>query len=154
MGCYFDGDGQYTEQYVALADVLVPAFGATGTLEGEILRAIGKLYYELYNNGMGNNVSGPYYFLKSLQLHGVNEAIEPFEPYVSGSIPAQSEFPKLYESAEAMVDRVMECVIRMTADNAPPTEFSGDMFDWEVPAVNHRDAFFYSDEEYDNSFFR
>ena len=39
----------------------------------------------------------------------------------------------------------------MTADNAT-TEFSGDMFDWEIRTEDHRDDFFYSDHEYDDLF--
>lgn len=43
---------------------LVPSSGACDTVEGELLRAVSKIYYDAYNNDGGNNMSGPLRYLK------------------------------------------------------------------------------------------
>lgn len=61
---YWNHNGLQQEAYNALNGKLVPAQGNCETLEGEFLRAISKIYYDAYNNGGGNNVSGPLRFLQ------------------------------------------------------------------------------------------
>jgi hypothetical protein len=43
---------------------LVPGSGMCDTIEGEMLRAISKIYYDYYNNGFGNFWDKPLAFLK------------------------------------------------------------------------------------------
>lgn len=44
---------------------LVPGYGKSDTLFGEMLRAGERLYYDFYNNGLLNNTSGAVNFLMS-----------------------------------------------------------------------------------------
>jgi hypothetical protein len=59
---YWNGNGKYQEQYDSLSR-LVPAKGFASTVEGEMLRAASRLYYDYYNNGFCNNTSYAYRFL-------------------------------------------------------------------------------------------
>lgn len=49
--------------YNELYDSLVPSHGSAETLAGEVIRAATKLYYDYYNNGLCNNVTGAVDFL-------------------------------------------------------------------------------------------
>lgn len=42
-------------QYKVLYERLVPESGKCETLEGELLRAVSRIYYDYTNNGFGNN---------------------------------------------------------------------------------------------------
>ena len=51
---YWNDDGKYQKAYNKLWKKLVPARGEAETVRGELLRAASKLYYDLFNNGLGN----------------------------------------------------------------------------------------------------
>lgn len=57
----------------------VPMSGNTEYVESEALRAIGRLYYDFYNNGWCNNMSQAvsflrgYFFLDKIQLSNLSE---------------------------------------------------------------------------------
>jgi hypothetical protein len=53
-----------TTDFDKLWDTLVPRSGHCDTYAGELIRAAGRLQYDFYNNGMGNNTSGCVNFLK------------------------------------------------------------------------------------------
>lgn len=55
--CYFDKKGKYQNIYNKLHKELVPFKNSADTVQGELIRAIGKLYYEYCNNGNCNAVS-------------------------------------------------------------------------------------------------
>lgn len=59
---YWNNQGRYQAQYNELVK-LMPFFGPAETLAGELIRAVSKLGYDFYNNGMGNNTSGAVNFL-------------------------------------------------------------------------------------------
>jgi hypothetical protein len=65
---YWSGNGKHQEWYDLNFSQLVPASGETGTVEGELIRASAKLYYDYYNNGMCNNTSGPANFLTEYDI--------------------------------------------------------------------------------------
>ena len=58
---YWNNNGLYQEFYET--NRLVPSSGKAGTIEGEMIRSAGRLYYDYYNNGMCNNTSGAANFL-------------------------------------------------------------------------------------------
>ena len=60
---YWNSNGMYQADYEVLANKLLPSKGKADTIEGEMLRAATKLYYDYWNNGMCNNTSGPAKFL-------------------------------------------------------------------------------------------
>lgn len=51
MSLYADGLGQYQHEYDVLYQSLVPKSGRADTLQGELVRLIGKLAQEYYRNG-------------------------------------------------------------------------------------------------------
>lgn len=51
---YWNHHGAYQEQYEQLAEKLIPIKGAADTVHGELIRGIGRLFYEYCNNGNGN----------------------------------------------------------------------------------------------------
>lgn len=60
---YWHSNGMYQADYEVLAQKLLLGKSNAGTIEGEMLRAVTKLYYDYWNNGMCNNTSGPAKFL-------------------------------------------------------------------------------------------
>ena len=51
---YWDGTGKYQKEYDRLWKELVPSSGEAETEEGELIRAVGRLFYEYCNNGNCN----------------------------------------------------------------------------------------------------
>jgi len=51
---YWNNNGKYQALYDALRPELVPAEGHAPTHAGEVLRCIGAMYHDHYNNGGGN----------------------------------------------------------------------------------------------------
>lgn len=60
---YWNSKGPEQATYNRLYDALVPESGDCATVEGELLRAISKVYYDNYNNGLGNDMRGPVAFI-------------------------------------------------------------------------------------------
>jgi hypothetical protein len=56
--------GKYQKQWDVLYDKLVPAWGKAPSVAGEVVRALSSLNHEAYNNGFGNDMTGPYFFLE------------------------------------------------------------------------------------------
>ena len=84
---------------------LVPVSGPCATLEGEFLRAAGKLGYEAYNNGCSNNVSSGLIFLKKHFPGFRDEWWTKLGPYVTGQ---GGQLPQaVYECCEEIVDAVV-----------------------------------------------
>ena len=54
MALYADGSGQYQSEYDALWQSLVPKSGRAATLQGELVRLIGRLASEYCRNGNMN----------------------------------------------------------------------------------------------------
>lgn len=50
-GTYWDRTGQFEADYEKFWDELVPEDGKCATVQGELLRAAGRLYYRWYNDG-------------------------------------------------------------------------------------------------------
>lgn len=51
---YWNETGAYNKEYDILYKQLVPAVGEADTVNGELLRASSRLYYEYFNNGNMN----------------------------------------------------------------------------------------------------
>lgn len=61
---YWNKNGLFQTDYDKYFDLLVPRSGNCATIEGELLRAANRLYYDGYNNGFCNNTSGAVNLLK------------------------------------------------------------------------------------------
>ena len=57
---YWDNTGYYQDIYDRLYDNLVPSNGDADTIHGELIRCIGRLYYDFCNNGNINAVDTEY----------------------------------------------------------------------------------------------
>jgi hypothetical protein len=53
---YWNSNGAYQEEYDRLWNELVPASGPCPTINGELVRAAGRLFYEFCNNGNCNAI--------------------------------------------------------------------------------------------------
>jgi len=104
MGRYWDNEGPHQETYDRLSGKLVPLCGNSGTLEGEFLRAAGKLCHEFYNNGGGNNVSGALRFLRDRYPNFDFAWWDTLAPYVTGRGGRAPQ--SVYDACEAIVDDV------------------------------------------------
>ncbi len=54
---YWDGNGAYQKEYDQLNRALVPDMGEANTINGEMIRIIGRLTYDFCNNGNCNVIS-------------------------------------------------------------------------------------------------
>lgn len=112
-------------------EALVPSEGNCENLAGEMIRAAGRLRYDFYNNGMGNNTSGA---LKFLREKGAidKELFEYVLPYTTGRVYTGNYTNDLFHYA---IDRIVEMTTKMVALN--PTlmtiENTEDMFDYSDP---------------------
>lgn len=134
---YWNGNGLYQREYEQMMEDLVPASGKCDTLAGEMIRAVSRLGYDFYNNGMGNNTSGALNFLDS-QGVGDRETLATIYGYTRGRIYNGSyDGDSLQEAIERLIDRTVGMIVRnpqlMTVEN---TE---DMFDYEEPEQNFCD---------------
>ena len=112
----------YFEQFV-------PASGNCATFAGEMVRAVSKLRYDFYNNGMGNNTSGAVNFLFAKDLIS-RELYDEIYPWTRGKIVYSCEGP-LQVAIEKMTDTVCDNLdMNLVHFNVPNSE---DMFDYEDP---------------------
>lgn len=127
---YWHGKGKYP-QHQALSDALMPFMGKAATLEGELIRASSKIYWDLYNNGNGNNVSGAWNYLNNwnnttAMRKDVSNALAAVSDYRCGGVVVSGRDLALYEAVETLVDAVIEFVLANAGDYTPNTE---DMLD-------------------------
>ena len=54
---YWNGEGQYQDLFHKYWKNLVPESGRADTAEGNAMRAIAKINYDIFNNGAGNIVN-------------------------------------------------------------------------------------------------
>jgi hypothetical protein len=149
---YWNNNGTYQAQYDKLCNELIPSFGECTTEEGEYLRAITKIYYDAYNNGFGNNTSGPYNFLvqKFGILSKLPEFVELAEAVNSNHYISEYEFDKIEPILNKAVDIVIEYILNR---NGEYTRNTYDMYDFADSdrGFDVGDEYEYEDEyeEYD-----
>lgn len=71
MNSYWNNTGKHQLLYDSLSKALVPTEGYADTEAGEMLRLVGNVYYDIYNNGGANldgsrfkDLSGLIYYLE------------------------------------------------------------------------------------------
>ena len=147
VGKYWSGDNTH---YQDVWDQLVPANGPASTLEGELLRAASRLYYDWYNNGFGNNTSGAANFLAQNCKGGLPllTALRTINPYIRGNNQfADDDSKNIERSLEIIVDTVMAQITRAGGRYQPNTV--GDLFDLQDPDDPWADEDDWEEEEYD-----
>ena len=110
---------------------LVPREGNANTVAGEMIRAAGRLRYDFYNNGMGNNTSGALKFLREKSAID-KELFEYVLPYTTGRVYTGNYNNDLFHIA---IDRIVEMTTKMVTYNPQlmTMENTEDMFDYEDP---------------------
>jgi hypothetical protein len=141
---YWNHQGKYQAQYDELVK-LMPAMGKSDTVAGELIRAVSKLGYDFYNNGMGNNTSG------ALNFIGQYPILEPkyfstIYEYTRGRLYEGSyDGDALQVAIEHLVDVTIEFITHnpqvMTMPNAV------DMHDLSEPDEYFDDDDYYDEEE-------
>ena len=122
--------------FVRIWEELVPREGNAATVAGEMVRAAGRLRYDFYNNGMGNNTSGA---LKFLREKGAidKELFEYVLPYTTGRLYKGNYENDLFHIA---IDRIVEMTTKMVAYNPVL-----------MTMENTEDMLDYSDEDLDET---
>lgn len=115
---------------------LVPREGNADTVAGEMIRAAGRLRYDFYNNGMGNNTSGALKFLREKSAID-QELFEYVLPYTTGRLYKGNYENDLFHIA---IDRIVEMTTKMVAYNPVL-----------MTMENTEDMLDYSDEDLDES---
>ena len=119
---YWNGQAKYADLHSKLWDELVPGQGEAESVKGELVRCVGRLVYEYYNNGNCNAVEGgtitEYYqdMLDFIDRYTDNVDIDGFEKVMCESeYGYESNFSYNREEAYTQfVDSVMEEVKEMT----------------------------------------
>ena len=115
---------------------LVPREGNAATVAGEMIRAAGRLRYDFYNNGMGNNTSGALKFLREKSAID-KELFDYVLPYTTGRLYQGDYDGDFFHVA---IDRIVEMTTKMVTFN--PQLMTMD---------NNEDIFDYSDEDLDET---
>ena len=128
---YWNQSGKYQAEYDALYDTLIPSMGNASTLEGELLRAISKIYYDAYNNGYGNNLSGAYNFLVKhaygilpMNFCKIKELVN--GPYIGNGIEYNESLIILEDTVNAIIEHVI-------SKNGNYTMSDVDIYDLQQP---------------------
>jgi len=119
------------ETFIKLSDELVPDRGKCDTLAGEVLRAAGRLQYDFYNNGMGNNTSGALLFLDH---HGVIKSrdFRSVYPFTRGRLyEGDYNGDDFHKSIDSIVESATQFVLAYPSTRNLDNE--EDMFDYEEP---------------------
>jgi len=112
---YSDGKGRHNDEYKDLWNRLVPASGQADTVQGEVVRAIGRLASECYRNGNINWDAGFEMFVDFLKAQICDATV--FDPDTLDSLSedfemirdtGRSEPDMNYEDGEDVYDRVVE----------------------------------------------
>jgi hypothetical protein len=143
---YWDNTGKFQAEYDELVK-LMPAAGKCDTLAGEMIRAVSRLGYDFYNNGMGNNTSGAANYLRAKMA--IDESTySVIYPYTTGRVyQGRYDGDSLQQAIERAVDQTVEMIVR----NPQLTAIANteDLFDYQDPMQRYEeeDDFDYYDEE-------
>lgn len=146
-GTYWNGAGRFQADYDRLWGALVPLQGKTGTLEGECLRSVSRLYYEFYNNGGGNNVSGSLVFLKERFPGFENAWWDELGPHVTGWGPVGSQEDAVFATVETIVDSVVGWIASREGELTPSEE---SLHDFQVDRTGLEPEDFEDEDDYES----
>jgi hypothetical protein len=108
---YWNNKGCFQAEYDALVE-LMPASGNSDTVAGELIRAVSRIGYQFYNNGMGNNVSGAVNFLREWSAIDP-EVYNTIYEYSRGRIyNGRYRGDSLQVAVERAVDQTVELITR------------------------------------------
>ena len=103
---YWNNEGKYEALYEKLRKALVPNEGQADTEHGEVLRVMGNLYYDHYNNGDWNDLND----LNSWRLQ--KWAKEHATPDIQNRVGLWKSSSATDEDYDLVVDAVIEWVAK------------------------------------------
>lgn len=111
---YWACEGKFQEDYDKLFSELVPMSGKCDTVAGELVRSANRVYYDAYNNGFGNNVSGGLNHIKFIipKTEKLEAAIEAITPYSTGNAIGYID-----ETTGKHLDNLMDSVFEYILNN-------------------------------------
>lgn len=147
INTYWGNNGKHQKAYDEIFKGLVPLEGKCATQEGEALRAVTRIYYDCFNNGFGNNWSGPLYYLTSIwsgseTVSAVTE-LGKLHAYSTGKILDGSDDKAVKVVVELLVDAVLEHIMSKNGQFAPNDV---DMFEYSCDDEEEED---YNDYDYE-----
>lgn len=145
---YWNNNGKFQNEYDTLFSTLVPSQGKCETVEGELLRAVGRIYYDYYNNGNLNNTSGANIFLQKFLPNKSEQIISDLKAHYSESNQGCYTTANL----EAQLERITDAVIEHVLSVKDYTPNNHDMFDFQEDDFFEEDTYDYDDAE-ENYFF-
>ena len=124
---YWNNQGTHQADYNRLVE-LMPMMGKSDTVAGELIRAVSKLGYDFYNNGMGNNTSGAVNFLDAKGAIDRRTHSTIYD-YTRGALyDGRYDGDSLQVAMESMVDQTVEFILaNPELETQANTE---DMFDY------------------------
>ena len=102
---YWNNKGKYSKEFDQLWKELVPSDGEAESKKGELVRCLGRLHYEYYNNGNCNaavEVYLPEYNEDEYDLE-VSDFYQNFIDYIKSCIPSASDLLKEIERVICML---------------------------------------------------
>jgi hypothetical protein len=136
---YWDETGAYQKDYDRLVELLPYKMAEANTIAGEMLLAIGTLWYEFYNNGMENNTSHAVNMLRD--RNAINQDTwETIYPFTRGR---RYEGNYNGDSFQLAVESSGDQTIRYILDNPEleTTLNTQDMLDWQDDMEKDDDDF-------------
>lgn len=149
---FWDNDHPLAADNTRLYDELVPSSGSCTTMQGELIRAAGKIGYDWYNNGWGcNNWSGAVVFLRKFvpdfaskrteaEAEAFRKALSVAHGYSHGERCNIAD-----ERADEVVTTIIAYVVQCVLDNPTPVANTRDMYDFSEKAARWEE-----DDEDDN----
>lgn len=83
---YWDHGTPESATFKNLFSKLVKPHGMSDTVEGELLRAVNKIYGDYNNNGFGNNWSGALNYIKEYSKQNINPEYDALKYYAPGKM--------------------------------------------------------------------
>lgn len=133
---FWGGNHPLKETYRALSVQLVPDYGRSDTVQGELIRAATRINYDWFNNGWGcNNWSGAVLFIKQYASELPVKLAKEDLVLLHNSLNechGQSHGEPMHMDADYTSDlctTVMELVLKLVISNPEPVSNTVDMFD-------------------------
>jgi len=134
---FWDNDHPLAADYQRLYDELVPSSGNCATMQGEMIRAAGKIGYDWYNNGWGcNNWSGAVVFLRKFSDEFAQKRTEVEKAEFRKALSIAHGYSHgercniADEKADAVVTTIIAYVVQGVLDNSAPVANTRDMYDF------------------------
>lgn len=149
---FWDNTHPLATDNLRLYQELVPSSGNCPTMQGECMRASGKIAYDWYNNGWGcNNWSGAVVFLRNhlekladhrtpAEFNAFNRALSRAHNFSHGERADISD-----ELADETVTAIVAFVTQCVLDTPVPMANVLDMYNFSEPAARDEDDFEDSD---------